>query len=532
LFRAYHERETINQNSLAQTGCGKYDHSDRSPFATLRWYSIKDTAFRARSVREERSSRTLRALKIGTGTDPILNNLLRPVMTTATAAPTLLERFQTEFATSHKLHEQARRLFPNGVTHDLRHLEPFPVYVSRAQGPFKWDVDGHRLIDYFTGHGALLLGHSHPVVVTAVQRQMERATHPGACHELEIEWGQWVQKLIPSAERLRFVGSGTEATLMAQRLARIHTGRPKVLKFLGHFHGWNDYLLPGAYPPYDDLNVVGVPEEVRSCTVVLPPNDPAAVERAFAEDVAIGCVILEPTGGHMGSVPIRGDFLRALRDITRRHNRLLIFDEVVTGFRVHPGGAQAHYGILPDMTTLAKVLAGGLPGGCVAGRADVFASLEFRPGKPKLRHPGTFNANPLSAAAGVAALSLVATGEPCRKANEMARLLRHRLNVLFELRNLDWVAFGEFSCVKLLTGYQGPRPTGDDFLPYGGAFAQLEQSSSPQLVHAFRLAMLLHGIDLPGFAAILSAAHTEAEIEQTVQAVDGAASLLQQEGLV
>src|SRR5262249_5680760 len=221
------------------------------------------------------------------------------------------------------------------------------------------------------------------------------STHPGACHELEIAWGQWVQRLVPSAEKVRFVSSGTEATLMALRLARIATGRPRVLKFAGHFHGWHDFVIPAADPPYDGT-VPGVPAEVAADTVVVPPNDEAAVERALSSDRSIGCVILEPTGGHFGAVPIGGDFLRALRDLTRRHNCLLIFDEVISGFRVSPGGAQTLYNVTPDLTTLAKVLAGGLPGGCVAGRGDLLAAIEFRPGKPKMKHPGTFNANPLS----------------------------------------------------------------------------------------------------------------------------------------
>src|SRR5262245_50420141 len=164
--------------------------------------------------------------------------------------PTLLQRFESEFANSRKLHEQAKSLFPNGITHDLRYLEPFPIYVDRAAGAYKWDVDGHRLIDFWSGHGALLLGHSHPEIVAAVQRQMARATHPGACHELEIEWAQSVQRLVPSAQKMRFTSSGTEATLMALRLSRIHTGKPRVLKFAGHFHGWHDFLIPAADPPY------------------------------------------------------------------------------------------------------------------------------------------------------------------------------------------------------------------------------------------------------------------------------------------
>src|SRR5262249_8601107 len=155
-------------------------------------------------------------------------------------------------------------------------------------------------------------------------------------------------------------------------------------------------------PPYDGGPVPGIPKEVQAETVIVPPNQPEVVESALAGDPSIGAVILEPTGGHFGGVPIRGEFLKALREITTRHDKLLIFGEVISGFRVAPGGAQGHYGVSPDLTTLAKILAGGLPGGCLAGRADVLAALEFRPGKPKMKHPGTFNANPLSAAAGVA----------------------------------------------------------------------------------------------------------------------------------
>src|SRR5262245_26531840 len=178
------------------------------------------------------------------------------------ARHTLTDRFHAEFPLSRQRFEQARGLFPNGVTHDLRYLEPFPIYVDRALGARKWDVDGHELIDFWSGHGALLLGHSDPQVVAAVQRQMGKATHPGACHELEIEWGQWVQRLIPSAEQVRFVSSGTEATLMALRLARIFTGKPRILKFAGHFHGWNDFVMPGADGPPDGSTVPGIPPEV------------------------------------------------------------------------------------------------------------------------------------------------------------------------------------------------------------------------------------------------------------------------------
>lgn len=453
-------------------------------------------------------------------------------MTQATlSAPTIVERYQSAFPKSRKLFDKAKDLFPNGVTHDLRHLEPFPVYIDHAAGAYKWDVDGHQLIDFWSGHGALLLGHSHPDVVDAVQRQMGRSTHPGGCHELEIEWGTLVKKLVPSAEKLRFTSSGTEATLMALRLCRIFTGKPKFLKFAGHFHGWHDFVIPAADLPFDGSPVPGVPGAVQGDTVVVPPNDPAAVEKALASDPQIGCVILEPTGGHFGAVPMRGEFLKSLREITTKHGRLLIFDEVITGFRVHPGGAQGHYGITPDLTTLAKVLAGGLPGGCLAGRADVLAGIEFRPGKPKMKHPGTFNANPLSAAAGSAALRLVATGEPCRQANRIARLLRQNLNELFAERQFDWIAYGDFSGFKLLPGYRGPRPGADDFVPYNGDPNQLEAPRDRKLVHAFRCGMLLHGVDLPGLGGMTTAAHSEADVDNAVNAVGKTLQLLQDESV-
>jgi glutamate-1-semialdehyde 2,1-aminomutase len=452
-------------------------------------------------------------------------------MSVATARPTLTERYETEFANSRKLFEQAKSLFPNGVTHDLRYLEPFPIYIERAEGSKKWDVDGHELIDYWSGHGALLLGHSHPAVVEAVQRQMARSTHPGGCHELEIEWGQWVQRLVPSAEKIRFVSSGTEATLMALRLARMFTGKPKFLKFAGHFHGWHDFVIPGADPPHYSA-LPGIADEVSAQTVIVPPNDIDAVERALTTDRQIGCVILEPTGGHWGNVPIRGPFLKALREVTARHQCVLIFDEVISGFRVAPGGAQGYYDVKPDLTTLAKILAGGLPGGCIAGRADILAALEFRPGKPKMKHPGTFNANPLSAAAGAAALKIVANGEPCRRANEMGRLLRQKLNTLFAARGFDWLVYGEFSGFKFVPDYQGPRPSSDDFIPYGGSVEKLDAPKNARLVHAFRQGMLLNDVDLPGLSGMTTAAHSEADVEKTIIAVAGTMKLLQHDGLV
>lgn len=459
-------------------------------------------------------------------------------MPAATTAPTqtLVDRYAKEFAGSRERFEVAKGLFPCGVTHDARMMEPFPVYVTHAKGAHKWDVDGHTLTDYFVGHGSHLLGHCPDDVVNAVQQQMAKGTHYGACHDLEIEWGQLVRKLVPSAERVRFTGSGTEATLMALRLSRLYTGRLKFLKFQGHFHGWHDYVTVSSDYPYDAPNVPGVPDDVARHCVAVPPNDLDLVEDTLKKDAGVGAVILEPTGGHWGAVPIRGEFLKGLREVCSRHNRLLIFDEVITGFRVAPGGAQAFYGVTPDLTSMAKILAGGLPGGCCAGRADILAFIEPRPGKPKMKHPGTYNANPLSASAGIATLKRVATGEPCAKANAAATRLRNKLNELFEAKERPWVAYGDFSMVRVVPGYRGERPSttagvNDGLVPLGGDVNTLDGPKNMKQFYALRQAMLLGGVDWWGFAGMTTCEHTDAVIDHTVAAFDASLEMLSAEGV-
>ena len=273
----------------------------------------------------------------------------------------IASQFRESFSSSAALYERAVGLFPSGVTHDSRFLKPFPIYVDHAEGSHKTDRDGNDLIDYWVGHGALLLGHSHPAVVEAVRGQIGRSTHPGACHELELEWGERVQRMVPSAERIRFTNSGTEATLMALRVSRIVTGRTKVLKFAGHFHGWHDQLIPAASPPHDDesgYSMPGVTEGVFGDLIIVPPNDLEAAAAAIQEHRP-ACVIHEGNGSRWGVVPTRAEFLQGLRQVTAESETILILDEVITGFRVHQGGFQSFCDIVPDMTTMAKVLAGG-----------------------------------------------------------------------------------------------------------------------------------------------------------------------------
>lgn len=446
----------------------------------------------------------------------------------------IADLYHEKFPESARLAERARRVFPDGVTHDSRYLEPFAVYVSHGLGSRKWTNDGVELIDYWMGHGSLILGHSPAVMVEAVQKQAARSTHPGASHEMEIAWGEVVQRLVPSAERVRFVSSGTEATLMALRVARIVTGRSKVMKFAGHFHGWHDGLIPGADAPHENASyeMPGIPAGTRGDLAIVPPNDVAALADALDEHRP-ACLIVEGTGGHWGQVPMRGEFLREIRKLTAERGVLLIFDEVITGFRVSPGGSQQHYGVMPDLTTLAKILAGGLPGGCLCGKAEYLEALQFQNRyQKKMKHPGTYNGNPLSAAAGTAVLNAIADGEACRHATEMGKLLRGKLNGLFQRTGTNWIAYGDFSMVTVLPEYDGAAAMSDEFVPYGGAIEKLDRKFDAKLSHAFRCALLTQGVDLFGWRGMLSSEHTPDDIERTVEAFERAIELMREDGLI
>ena len=448
--------------------------------------------------------------------------------------PTILERYAEAFQKHEKLARKAGQIFPDGVTHDSRHADPFPIYIDRAEGSKKWGVDGREFIDYWAGHGALLLGHGHPAIVNAVNRQMERGTHYGACHPLEIEWAGLVRELIPSAERVRFVSSGTEATLMGLRLSRTFTGKNKLLKFAGHFHGWHDFVIQDASPPFGKA-VPGIPAEVLDTTVICPPNDIAAVERCLQTDSDIACIILEPTGGSSGTIPTKGEFLRQLREVTHHYGVVLLFDEVVTGFRVAPGGAQGYYGVTPDLTSLAKIVAGGLPGGALVGKKEILNLISIREQdasdeQKKMPHPGTFNANPLTASAAIATLNIAKTGEPHRHVNRTAGDMRDGFNDVIDRHGLDWASYGEFSCIKMLVGH-GEKIRAKDFDPHEWDYRRLKTSSQPDLLVNLRCGMLLNGIDFPS-NGMTTAAHSDEDIQQTVAALDKTINWMKEDRLM
>ncbi len=447
----------------------------------------------------------------------------------------LVEQYTEALPTSRKLYERAQGIFPSGVTHDSRYLKPFPLYVVRAKGSRKWDVDGREYIDYWMGHGSLLLGHNHPEVEAAVHEQLSRGTHYGACHEKELEWGELVTQLIPSAERVKFTSSGTEATLMAIRLARSYTGKTKIVKFEGHFHGWHDHVVEGVMPPYEVPVSPGLLSEVVGSTLLCPPNDGQTLRQILRNNPDVACVLIEPTGASFGAIPTKGEFLQELRQITREHNVILIFDEVITGFRCSPGGAQGYYNVIPDLTTLAKILAGGLPGGAVVGKKDILELLEFKEDREwnrykKIAHPGTYNANPLSAAAGVAALRIIASGEENKKADKIAQHLRSELNSVIDKHQVPWKVYGDFSGLHFLFTYEEDQKVPFDPENFQYDYRKLK-GGNPQLFHAFRCAMLLHGVDVTT-TTLTSSAHTLEDVDKTATAFDRTIALLKEDGLI
>jgi len=455
------------------------------------------------------------------------------VSTTDLSNSKIVATYRERTSRSQALAAEAKQLLPSGITHDDRYLKPYGIYVERAKGPRKWDVDGNEYVDYYGGHGALLLGHNNPTVLSAAQGALERGTHFGANHPGEVRWATLVRRMVPSAERLRFTSSGTEATLMALRLARAFTGKKKILRFMTHFHGWHDHMTAGQAAHFDGTPTIGTIAEIAANTVLLKPGDIAALRQTFAEHGDIAAVILEPTGSGFGRVPLSPDFLAALRDVSAKHGAILIFDEVVTGFRVSPGGAQAKFGIKPDLTALAKILAGGLPGGAVCGRKEILDELDFdaatSKGREKIAHPGTYNANPVSAAAGIAALEIVESTDACEKANRYAAELRDRMNEVLAQERVPWVVYGTFSGFHMFLNPQR-RDLGDGFDPL--ALDHAELTANPKtLLQKVRVAMLVNGIDLNGrLSGFASATHGRDEMEQTVDAFRAALHMLREEG--
>ncbi|RLI06137.1 aspartate aminotransferase family protein [Candidatus Bathyarchaeota archaeon] len=332
--------------------------------------------------------------------------------------------------TSKKLYERAVKVFPSGNTRTVLFYKPYPAYVKRGRGSHIWDVDGNERIDYCFNYGVLILGHSHPKIIKTVKEQLENGLALGAPTELEVNLAEKIVEKVPSAEMVRFTASGTEAVMLAIRVARAYTGRDKILMFEGGFCG--------NYDAVSTSYTVGLPKQTYQNTIYVPFNNPEILEKTIKKHKnELAAVITEPVFGANGPIVPKGDFLKEVREITEKHDVLLIFDEVVTGFRLAPGGAAEFFGVKPDLVTFGKIMGGGFPAGAVCGRKELMNLFSFsesyfnKSWKTLLPHSGSFNAYPLAMAAGYVTLNEL-TPQAYEHLNTLGEKIRKSLTKISE----------------------------------------------------------------------------------------------------
>lgn len=422
---------------------------------------------------------------------------------------------------SFMLYERAKKILPGGVNSPVRSARAVgthPVFVKEAKGSRIWDEDGNQYVDYVCSWGPLILGHSHPEVVNAICEAAKKGTSYGIPSRLEVEMAEQVVKMVPSVEVVRFVNSGTEAVMSAIRLARGVTGRKKIVKFDGCYHGHADALLVksgSGVATFGMPGSAGVPEEVVAQTIVLPYNDLEAVRTTMdthGKDIA--AIIVEPVAGNMGVVPPLEGFLKGLKDLCEKYGALLIFDEVITGFRLAPGGAQEYYGIIPDITCLGKIIGGGLPVGAYGASSDIMSHVA--PDGP-VYQAGTLSGNPLAMAAGLTTLRILEDRSIYDDLEKKASYLEEGLKKASEKIGVPVTVqrVGSMGC-----GFFIDRPVRN--------FDEAKMSDTTAYAIFFR-AMLDRGIYLAPSqfeAFFVSTAHTLEDIDLTVQAAEESLALV------
>ena len=430
----------------------------------------------------------------------------------------LIEVYKKTHPNSGDLHERAISVFSGeGASSFVRVLDPYRPYITHAQGSKKWDVDGNEYIDYVMGHGALLLGHSHPTVIEAVQKQIVIGVHYGDNHELEVEWAELIKRMMPSTERVELFSCGQEANLMAIRLSRIFTGRKKILRFIENFHGWADEVaLPPESPGITSREVKTIPYDLKQ------------VEQELASgEYAI--LMTEGGGAHMsGQVPLDFEFVKQLPKLTNRYGTVWHMDEVVTGFRDAVGGFQALADVKPDLTSLGKIIGGGLGAGALVGRADIMQAFSRQiPREKQVFHSGTWNGNPLTSAAGIATLSFIQDGKPQEKANQLASGLRKQGNKMLRDKGINGWLYGR-SITHLYLGPIEFEPA-DEILPPTNDINKIVGVDMARL--RLDLHLLKRGVStMLARMFIMSSEHTEEDVDKTVSVLADAFDALIKEG--
>jgi glutamate-1-semialdehyde 2,1-aminomutase len=418
---------------------------------------------------------------------------------------------------SKELYEKAQLLMPAGVNSPVRAFRAVggdPLFIQRAQGAHLWDADGNRYIDYVCSWGPMILGHRHPEVVEAIEKALARGTSFGAPTDLEVELAELIVERMPSVEMVRMVNSGTEATMSAIRLARGVTGRDRVIKFEGCYHGHADGLLVKAGSGAMTFGIPdsgGVPKAYAELTMTLPYNDIEAFRKAMDQwGKEVACVIVEPVAGNAGVIPPRPGFLQALREETKRAGALLIFDEVITGFRIAPGGAQQLYNVMPDITCLGKIVGGGLPVGAYGGPRSIMENVA--PLGP-VYQAGTLSGNPLAMAAGIATLRVLGRPGVYEELEDKARKLEKAFK---EGAQEAGVPIWQNRVGSMLSTFFTEKEVWD--------YASAKTSDTARYARFFR-EMLSRGVYLAPSqfeAAFVSLAHSEEDLETTREAIRSA----------
>lgn len=425
----------------------------------------------------------------------------------------------TNRARSEAAFDEAKKVLPGGVNSPVRAFKSVggnPVFIQKAKGAHVWDIDGNRYIDYVGTWGPAILGHAHPQVIQRIQQVAESGTSFGAPTLIETEMARLVIELVPSIEKVRFVNSGTEAVMSAIRLARAYTGRSKIIKFEGCYHGHSDYLLVKAGSGAATHGVpdsAGVPASTAAETLNAQYNDLSSVQRLFdANPGQIAGILIEPVAGNMGCIPPEPGFLEGLRAIADQSGACLIFDEVMSGFRVALGGAQARYGVTPDITCLGKIIGGGLPVGAYGGKADIMAQVA--PDGP-MYQAGTLSGNPLAMAAGLETLKLLRQPGVYEKLESLSAQLGEGLTAICQRKDIPHMVTGVGSMMTLFF-VDGSVKNYQDVCRF-----------DRERFNRFFWGMLDRGVYLAPSqfeTGFMSLAHTPDDIEQTLQAAEQAIS--------